>query len=218
MRIRVEDPSIDWLSLEPQSDRKDVVITEGGTPRTVGTTSEEITLVEVEGVPALRRTQAMESEVLGDRETATVVFRDGFLPFSHLDVTDEYTLSVAYRGTRVAGRKELANGETIFMRADLAIPVFDAHSVEVVLRVLPLVDGYIAEVPVFHAGRGREMVVVAQVFGRETLLRSGESVDAWKVKTDWNGVTQYYWIGVETRALLLQSSELSDGIRLEFVT
>lgn len=194
-----------------------MVIIEGGTPRTVGTTREEIALIEVEGVPALRRTQEVASEELGDRESETTVFRDGFLPYSHLDVTDEYTLSVAYRGTKVAGRKELANAETIFIRTEVAIPVFDAHSVEMVLRVLPLADGYVAEVPVFHAGRGTEMVVVAQVFGRESVVSSGEPVDAWKVKTDWNGVMQYYWIGVETRALLRQSSELSDGIQLEFV-
>jgi hypothetical protein len=146
-----------------------VVVIEGGAPRTTGTASEEIALVEAEGLPALRRTQTVRSEQLGDGKSETVVFRDGFLPYSHRDVTEDYTLSVACRGTRVTGRRKLASGETVMIKTEVAAPVFDAHSVEMVLRVLPLAEDYAAEIPVFHAGRAAEMLVTGQVFGHETL-------------------------------------------------
>jgi hypothetical protein len=183
----------------------------------MGTASEEIALVEAEGLPALRRTQTVRSEQLGDGKSETVVFRDGFLPYSHRDVTEDYTLSVACRGTGVTGRRKLASGETVMIKTEVAAPVFDAHSVEMVLRVLPLAEDYAAEIPVFHAGRAAEMLVTGQVFGHETLISSSAQVDAWKVRTDWDGVTQYYWIGVESRAFLRQFSELSDSLQLTFV-
>ena len=217
MRIAVKDPSINWFALQPQSDINKVVITDGGTRRVVGTTSEEIVLTEVEGLPALRRTQALDSEELGHRRSETVVFRDGFLPHSHRDETGAYMLSIAYRGTTIVGEKRMTSGEVTSIRTEVGSLVFEAHSVEMVLRLLPLAAGYIAELPVFHAGRGTEMLVTASVFGRETLTTAGDRRDAWKVKTDWNGVTQYYWIGAESRQLLRQASHLTEGVQLEFL-
>jgi hypothetical protein len=217
MRIQVGDPRIDWLALQPQSDRKHVVIIEGGVPRAVGTSSEDIALIEVEGLTALRRRQVLESDELGDRESETTVFRDSFLPYRHSDVTQAWKLSVRYRGTEITGEKRMASGKIIPIRTEVESAVFDAHSVEMVLRVLPWADDYVAELPVFHPGRGTRMLVIARAFTFDTATVSGHSVDAWKVRTDWDGVTQYYWIGAESRDLLRQSSELSEGIQLEFV-
>jgi hypothetical protein len=217
MIIQVGDPTIDWLALQPQSDRKEVVVIESGATRTAGTTTERIALIEVEGLPALRRRQVLESHELGDRESETIVFRDSFLPQSHTDVTDGWELSVRYQGTAIAGEKRLTSGEVIPIDAEVESPVFDAHSVEMVLRVLPLADGYVAELPVFHPGRGIKMLVVARVFALDAVTASGHPVDAWKVRTEWDGVIQYYWIGVESQELLRQSSELGEGVQLEFI-
>jgi len=217
MRIQPGDPSIDWLALRPRYDRKKVVVVKGGAHRIVGTTTEEIARDKAECLPALRRTQALESDEFGNRKSETIVFRDGFLPYSHQDVTEAYKLSAAYRGSEVCGEKRMIDGQAFPIRARIESPAFDAHSVEMVLRVLPLTDEYVAELPVFHTGRGAEMVVVARVFGREALISSTGSEDAWKVKTDWDGLTQYYWIGMESRDLLRQVSELSEGMQLEFV-
>jgi hypothetical protein len=192
------------------------VIIESGTSRVVGTTTEEIALVEAEGLPALRRTQVLESDELGNRRAETIVFRDGFLPHSHLDCAEAWTLSIRYQGTAIVGEKHMATGAVVPIRAEVDFLVFDAHSVEMVLRILPLAEGYVVEIPVFHAGRGRQMLVTACVVGRETMAISGHPVDAWKVKTVWDRVTQYYWIGVENRHLLRQLSELSEEVQLEF--
>lgn len=217
MRIQVGDQSIDWLALPPQSDQKKVVIIEGGTPKLVGTTSEQIRLVETAGRPALRRTQVLESDQLGRRRSETTVLRESFLPYSHLDVTTAYTLIARYQGTTVVGEKRTIDGRVLPIQVDLRSPVFEAHSVEMVLRVLPLVDGYAAELPVFHAGRQAEILVAVHVFGREVMEGPAGPERAWKVKTDWDGVTQYYWIGAESRRLLRQFSEISEGVQLEFV-
>ena len=177
MRVEVGDRSIPWLALPPHSDQKRVVIAQGGMRRVVGTTTEEITLVETAGLPALRRTQVLESEELGDRRSETTVFRESFLPHSHLHVTEAYTLTLGYQGTILAGEKRFADGRIVPIDASVRSPVFDAHSVEMVLRVLPLVDGYVADLPVFHAGRAVEMLIIVRVFGRETIRSAGDAVD-----------------------------------------
>lgn len=137
MRIRVGDPSINWLALQPSSDDKEVLLLEGESVRSVGMTSEEIVLVEAGGKPALRRKQTLESDTLGDRTAKTVVFRETFLPHSHCDTTETYQISVVYRGNTVVGKKQLAGEDLIPIRDEIEPRVFDSHSVEMVIRVLP---------------------------------------------------------------------------------
>ncbi len=217
MKIQVEDPSIDWLALQPQSDEKKVLLVERGTTRSVGMTSEEIVLIEVAGRPALRRSQILKSDTIGDRNAETIVFRETFNPHSHLDKSDDHKISIVYQEGKVIGEKQLASGEVIPIEAKFKTPVFDSHSIEMVLRLLPLADDYIVELPIFHAVIGKEMIVTVKVLGSERITDSKDLVDAWKVQTDWNGVIHYYWISIENRDLVKQTSIIKEGVQLEFV-
>lgn len=217
MRIQVGDPSINWLALQPQSDDKEVLLAEGESIKSVGVTSEEILLMEVASKPALRRTQILKSATLGNRTVRTIVFRETFLPHSHCDITEAHKISIAYQGSMVVGEKQLTGGEFIPIKDEIGSLVFDFHSVEMVIRVLPLTNEYAAQIPIYHAARQAQMSVTIHVLGRKTLLDAQGSIDTWKVQTDWNGVTQYYWIGIENRELVKQSSMISESIVLEFV-
>jgi hypothetical protein len=183
----------------------------------VGTVSEEISLDEAAGCPALRRTQVLVSDELGGREAETIVFRSDFLPYSHLGVTSAYRISVAYHGNTVSGERRLVGGEIIPIKAEFESPVFDSHSIEVVIRLLPLAADYAATIPVFHAARGKQMMVTVRVLARETVRTSDGLADAWRVQTDWDGVTQCYWVDAEARRLIKQSSRLSESVQLQFV-
>jgi hypothetical protein len=217
MRIQVGDQSIKWLALQPQSDDKEVLLVEGESVKSVGATSEEIVLIEVASEPALRRTQILKSETLGDRTAKTVVFRETFLPHSHCANTETYKISIAYQGNTAVGEKRLTGGELIPINDEFESPVFDSHSVEMVIRVRPLANDYVAQIPIYHAAQQVQMIVTVHVLGRKTVMDHLGSVDTWKVQTDWNGVTQYYWIGIENRELVKQSSKISEGVVLEFV-
>lgn len=179
--------------------------------------SEEIVLVEAGGKLALRRKQTLESDRLGDRTAKTVVFRETFLPHSHCDATETYQISVVYRGNTVVGQKQLAGGDLIPIRDEIEPPVFDSHSVEMVIRVLPLADDCVAQIPIYHAAQRMQMIVTVRVLGTRKVVDCRGTVDTWKVQTDWNGVLQYYWIGVDNRELVKQSSRISEGVLLEFV-
>lgn len=148
MRIQVGNPSINWLTLQPQSDDKEVLLVEGESVRSVGMTSEEIVLIEATGKPALCRTQILRSDTLGDRSVKTIFFRETFLPHSHCDMTEAYQISITYQGNTVVGKKQLSGGDPILIEDEIDSSVFDSHSVEMVIRVLPLVDDYVAQIPI----------------------------------------------------------------------
>jgi hypothetical protein len=217
MKIQVGDSSVDWLALQPQSDDKEVLLVEGGSVRSVGVTFEKIDLIKVASKPALRRTQILKSDILGDRTTKTIIFRETFLPHSHCDITEDYNISITYHGNKVVGEKQLTGERAIPINSEIEFPVFDYHSVEMIIRVLPLTEDFVAQIPIYHAIRQTQMNVTVHILGRETVMHPQGSVGTWKVQTDWNGVTQYYWISIENRELVKQSSKISESILLEFV-
>jgi hypothetical protein len=85
MIITLDDPSIAWERIDSQADTKKIFLLQDGAERVVGTTSEEIKLVESGEGAALQRTQILDSAVLGNRKCATVIVRSSFSPISHLD-------------------------------------------------------------------------------------------------------------------------------------
>jgi hypothetical protein len=217
MRIQVGDHSINWLALQPQFDKKEVLLVEGESVKSVGAILEEIVLVEIASRPALRRTQILKSDTLGNRTAQSIVFQETFLPYSHCDITETYKISIAYQGNTVVGEKQLPGGKLIPINDEIEFPVFDSHSIEMIIRVLPLANDYVAQIPIYHAVRRAQMSVTVHVLGRETVKDAQGLVDTWKVQTDWNEVTQYYWIGTENRELVKQSSMNSESVLLDFV-
>jgi len=221
--IAVGDPSIEWERFGPQADSKKIVLIEGGVERVVGITTEEIKVVEVNGQPALQRTQAAESGSLGNRVATTVVLRSTFEPISHHDEHAGATISLHYSGLTISGTRESPDGKAEPFHTTLDRPVFDAQSVEMILRVLPLGQGYVAKLPVYHARLGQVMWVTLRVNGNEEVAAGGGRIaDAWIVETEWGHVPSSvgrvtYWIGEKTPELLKQSSVLPSGAVLQFV-
>jgi hypothetical protein len=216
--IGVGDPTIGWDRLCPQADSKKIVWIEGGTERVVGVTNEEIRGIEVDGQPALQRTQAAESSSLGNRTTTTVVLCSTFEPVSHHDERAEGRILLHYSGLAISGRRESTDGKVEPIHVTLDSPVFDAHSVEMVLRVLPLGQGYVAKLPVYHAHFGQVLKVTLRVQGKEAVdAGGGRTADAWVVETDWGQARVTYWIGEKSPELLKQSSVLPTGALLQFV-
>lgn len=215
--IHIGDPTIAWDRLGPQADTKRVVLTQAGIDRAAGTTTETIDTIEVDGRPALRRTQTLESDLLGQREATTVVARATFEPISHHDAHAGQALSIRYDGMTVAGTLQRQDGRVEPIHLTLPRPVFDSHSVEMVLRVLPLTTGYSARLPAFHTNTMRVIWITLRVQGAETVNAGGEEEDAWILQVDFGHAQQTYWIGQMSRELLKQSSVLEAGTTLTFI-
>jgi hypothetical protein len=191
---------------------------ERGSERVVGVTTEEIRVIEVDGRQALQRTQAAESPSLGNRTASAVVLRSTFGPLSHHDQHGEGSTSLHYSGLAISGRRTGTDGKVEPIHVTLDSPVFDAHSVEMILRVLPLRQSYVAELPVYHAHFGQVLKVALRVQGKEAVdAGGGRMADAWVVETDWGQARVTYWIGQKSPELLKQSLVLPTGALLQFV-
>jgi hypothetical protein len=217
MRIKIGDPSIKWAAFRPSSDKKQVIVIEDGVSRFIGITTEEIAEIEILGKPALHRIQRLESEEWQNIRSETIVFHESFRPYSHLHISGGDRISITYQGDVVVGEKRSPDTDAVPIAHKLENEVFDYHSVEMVIRILPLAEGYEADIPIFHAVLGKEMIVGFRVLGLEDLWVADFQTLTWKVQTDWNGSLQEYWIGDETRELLKQSSLHAENSRLEFV-
>jgi hypothetical protein len=218
--ITVGDPRIDWTRLAPQADSKTIVLIEDGIERVVGTTTEQIELLEVDDRLALQRTQAAWSDILGDRLSTTVVLRSTFGPISHHDQHAGATVSLGYRGLEVSGTRQTPQGSVEPLQFRLERPAFDAHSVEMILRLLPLSQGYSSRLPAFHAGLAQILEITVAVTGREEVRAGGgRQVPAWIVETELgrSHAVVTYWIGGQPAELLKQSSILPSGDVLQFV-
>lgn len=220
MLITVGDPRIDWTRLVPQADSKTIALIEEGIERVVGTTTEQIELLEVDGQLALQRTQAARSDILGDRLSTTVVLRSTFSPLSHHDQHAGATVSLDYRGLEVSGMRQTPQGNVGPIQVRLDRPAFDAHSVEMILRLMPLSQGYSYMLPAFHAGLAQVLEITVAVTGRQEVHAGrGRQVPAWIVQTEWgrSHAVVTYWIGGQPAELLKQSSILPSGAVLQFV-
>ena len=218
MKIEVGDPSISWHSLQAHTDEKKVLIVEGGSERIAGITTEEIAFIDIGRRVALRRTQVLRSSEFGNRTTTSVVFRSDFQPLSHQDETEEYRISIRYDGPRVVGTKSIVGSEDISIERPISSAAFDYHSLELILRLLPLDEAYSVQVPVYHVVHGCEIEVGIQVSGCETIrTHGGIDIDPWIVETDWGYARQWYWIDLQDKRLLKQSSNPREGFEIRYV-
>ena len=194
-------------------DKKAVYVIENGNEEKVGTTAEVIKIVRINGKEAIERTQTLNSDILGNRKSITLVDKYSLKPISFTDYSGEIiTLRAAY-DDQVVHITIPDKEETV----KLVNNCFDTYSIELLLRALPLKLGYSLKLNCFNATLGLEVSVRINVIGSEKVLRdSKEYIDAWKVETYFGETLQYYWVDTFHNELLKQSSLIGEGLILEF--
>jgi dipeptidyl aminopeptidase/acylaminoacyl peptidase len=195
-----------------------LVLVQGGQERDVGTLRGELTLADVGGRPAIVRVQALSSPMLGTSTDTIVVERATLVPIRQRSVNMRRTMSLDFRGDSIVGSVTPAGGtaQAIAIRADTAL--FDANTIDLVLRALPLAEGYAVRHPVYlHEGGGR-IWVTSRVTGSERLAdKTGTVVDAWVVESKIGPQTIKYWIAKDSREVLQSVLEAGPGVQLKMV-
>ncbi|MCA1054104.1 hypothetical protein LCM10_03825 [Rossellomorea aquimaris] len=194
-------------------DKKSVYLIENGNEQKVGTTTERISFLYIEGRVAIQRTQSLDSSVLGTRKSLTLVDKSSFKPISFTDYEGDFeTIKATYHDDSV--QIERPNQE------DIVRPLyncFDTFSVELILRTLPLKTGYVANLLCFNPMLNTEVDVRMKVIESEKGWRNpNERVDTLKVEVYFGETLQYYWIDPSRKEMLKQSSNIGDGLILEF--
>jgi hypothetical protein len=211
--VKVKYRKISGEVLSESEDEKAIYMIENGNEAMVGATTEIVKIVLLNDREAIERTQTLNSDVLGNRKSITLVDKSSFRPISFTDYSgDIQTLRATYDDNEVT-----ITGSNKEEKVKLVNNCFDTFSVEVILRTLPLEPGYSLKINCFNATLGKEVAVNIRVLGSEQVLRyPDEYTDAWKVETYFGETLQYYWIDTLHKELLQQSSVIGEGLVLEF--
>jgi hypothetical protein len=192
--LRVGDAVVNTSQLRPASHTWRLVLVQGGQEREIGNYRSELTEMTVDGAPALQIVQALASPMMGNSSDTVVVLRQTLAPVRHRSVNARRTLSLDFDRSGVKGTMTPAGGAAQPVTATGAQPFFDSGAMELLLRALPLAEGYVAQFPAYAHEAGGAVTVTARVTGSERVtLADGTVVDSWVVESDMMGrkVRQY---------------------------
>lgn len=200
--------SVLWTNFKETMDRKAVIIQENNSRKHVGVTTEQI----IEFGKMLKRIQILKSDLIGNIEAISFVFKDTFKPYRHQIITKESTKIVEYFDSYI--RLVRTNSEK---RIETETSLFENHSVEMVIRLLPLELGYSTNLLTFHAGKEKIINVAVRVVSKELVKKvKGTMVEAWKLEVDFAGNIQNYWISIKEKELLKQENFISPEAKMIF--
>ncbi len=205
--------NLDGNVLTESYDTKGIYLIQNGKEQQAGTTSEQLTFIEVNGQKAIERVQILSSHIIGHRKGVTIVDRQSLKPISFTDFVDGVQKHKAVYKNDVVHLTDEHNRKSVQAISNF----YDTFSVELILRVLPLEESYSIGFQGFNPVSASAVDIYVETAGLERVKRnSAELVDAWKVKTFFGDTLQYYWIDTSHRELLKQSSEIGEGITMQF--
>jgi dipeptidyl aminopeptidase/acylaminoacyl peptidase len=216
--VRVGDASITTSHLRPASHSWRVVLVQGGQEREVGTARSEVTETTVEGAPALQIVQSLSSPMMGNSTDTVVVLRQTVAPVRHRSTNARRTLSLDFERGTVKGTMTPAGGTAQPVSVTGAEPLFDSGALEMVVRSLPLAEGYAATFPVYLHEAGGAVTVTARVTGSERVtLADGTVVDSWVVENDVRGQKIRQYIAKDSREVVRTVIVAAPGVELRVV-
>jgi dipeptidyl aminopeptidase/acylaminoacyl peptidase len=195
-----------------------LVLSQGGQEREVGTLRSEMTLIDFGGRPALLRIQSLASPMLGTSVDTVIVERATLAPIRQRSVNMRRTMSLDFRGDSVVGSVTPAGGtaQAIALRADTAL--FDSNTIDLVLRTLPLAEGYAVRHPVYLHEGGGKVWVTSRVTGSEKVPDdAGALADAWVVESKIGPQTFRIWIAKDSREVLQSVLDAGPGVQLKMI-
>ncbi|WP_290774755.1 MULTISPECIES: hypothetical protein [unclassified Exiguobacterium] len=194
-------------------DEKQIYWIEKGETVQIGQTYETIRLEKTSHQSILVREQKLVSEKIGNRTIRLTIDAEDYTPLEFVEYQDGVqTVHALYRADAVVITR--GNEQSVLPIHTESVDLF---SIELLLRVLPLAVDSTLSFSGFSAVSGREVPVQVQPLRYDLLMtESGEHVETLCVHVAFGERVQYYWIDPVKRELLKQSSQIADGISLEF--
>jgi len=194
-------------------DEKQVYWIEKGESVQIGQTYETIRLEKTSHQSILVREQELVSEKIGNRTIRLTMDAESYAPLEFVEYQDGVqTVYASYGGDEVVITR--GNEQSVLPIRKKSVDLF---SIELLLRVLPLAVDSTLSFSGFSAVSGREVRVQVQPLRYDLLMtESGEHLETLCVHVAFGERVQYYWIDPVKRELLKQSSQIADGISLEF--
>ncbi len=194
-------------------DEKQIYWIEKGESVQIGQTYETIRLEKTSHQSILVREQELVSEKIGNRTIRLTIDAEDYAPLEFVEYqAGVQTVHALYRADEVVITR--GNEQSVL---SIHAETVDLFSIELLLRALPLTVDSTFSFNGFSAVSGREVPVQVHPLRYDRLTtESGEHVETLCVHVAFGERVQYYWIDPVKRELLKQSSQIADGISLEF--
>jgi len=194
-------------------DEKQVYWIEQGESVQIGQTYETIRLEKTAHQSILVREQELVSEKIGNRTIRLTMDAKSYAPFEFVEYqAGVQTVHALYRADEVVITR--GNEKSVL---SIHAETVDLFSIELLLRALPLTVDSTLSLNGFSAVSGRKVPIQVNPLRNELLTtESGEHVETLCVHVTFGERIQYYWIDPVKRELLKQSSQIADGVSLEF--
>jgi len=196
-----------------ERDKKQVYWIEQGESVQIGQTYETIRLEKTAHQSILVREQELVSEKIGNRTIRLTMDAGNYAPLEFVEYqAGVQTVHALYRADEVVITR--GNEKSVL---SIHAETVDLFSIELLLRALPLTVDSTLSFNSFSAVSGREVPIQVNPLRNELLTtESGEHVETLCVHVTFGERVQYYWIDPVKRELLKQSSQIADGVSLEF--
>ena len=204
--IRVGDPRVDGSFLRPYKNAWKIVYAfPGKEPFLVGTWTDELSEVHINGRTVLKRTQMADYAKYNIVTSYENVFDPKTMAPIYMDFKRSDTGEFAHRdfeGARVKYRRGNSGGEAKSRTGQLELkePIFDYNGgmYGVLLVALPLKEGFTATFPSLSEDRD-DLDRITVTVGKQELMDAGpgKQVMAWPVDTEGNYANQshsIFWV------------------------
>ena len=153
------------------------------------------------------------SEKIGNRTIRLTIDAEDYTPLEFVEYQDGVqTVHALYRADAVVITR--GNEQSVLPIHTESVDLF---SIELLLRALPLIVDLTFSFSGFSAVSGLAVPIQVRPLRHDRLTtESGEHVETLCVHVAFDERVQYYWIDPVKRELLKQSSQIADGVSLEF--
>jgi hypothetical protein len=217
VEIRPGHAAIRGSAITPGTRTMRLVLVRNGVEQQIGTMTDQIVETTVGGKPAFRRVKTVTSPTPGVANSDTTVWlRDGFAPVSYRGGSATRTTVLDFAGATVTGTVTVAGtAQPVNLTAD--VPVFDSNVLDVLMRALPLAEGYAVKVPIYLHEAGGRTWITARVTDLIQADVDGARRDVWVVRADPMNRPIVQWITRDTRELLGTVVQVQPGVELRVV-
>lgn len=214
-RLWVGTDAVDAHRLQPGTSVTVHTRVQNGETEPAYVETEQVGFVVRDGKRLLRQTVAIEREEVTMVTDTTFYDAATLAPVSHVSHAPGYrSLSIHYWGNEVGGTMTPVEGEAEDIRVSLEHQVFDPSSYMLLVRALPLAEGYGVEIPVFNHEAREAQAMHVWVKGIESVQTDENSwEDAYAVSITYEGsdASSTYWIAKDSRIMLKSEASWREG-------
>ncbi|MHB0950254.1 MAG: DUF3108 domain-containing protein [Gemmatimonadaceae bacterium] len=205
-------PALDGRFLHPGTDSLAVYVVRGNDTTETGILVDELRVIEQGGTPVVQRVYRSVDKVLGWRLDTLLDAQASLAPIRHRSRTEKSFEFLEYGDRAVTGWIPPEGSDSARVQVVLPSTIYNSSSLDLVVRALPLREGWEATIPAFVSAKREIAQVQMRVAGSEVV--GGE--ECWRVDADFMGLPVTFWVGKDSRALRQQTMRVRPDVMLLF--